>query len=146
MARRQASKPQPANRREPSRIEPAMRSPHSEPAPVPAKQAASPSSSGGKRRLLIGGALMSWINLGVSPGMFITRLQENTSVWHFAVGIIKAPFFAMVIAVIACWQATLVRGSAESVGQRTTTSVVLSIFAVIVIDALFSIVFSAIGV
>ncbi len=95
---------------------------------------------------LFGGALMSWIDLGVSPGMFITRLKENTSVWHLAVGLIKAPFFAMVIGVIACWQAMQVKGSAQSVGQRTTASVVQSIFMVIAIDALFSIFFSEIGV
>ena len=95
---------------------------------------------------LLGGALMSWINLGVSPGMFVTRLQETTDIWHLAVGLIKAPFFAMVIGVIACWHAMQVRGSAQSVGQSTTASVVQSIFAVIAIDALFSIFFSEIGV
>lgn len=95
---------------------------------------------------LIGGMLMSWIDLGVSPGMFLTRLRENTDVWHLAVGLIKAPFFALVIGVIACWQAMQVRGSAESVGRRTTASVVQSIFMVIAIDALFSIFFSEIGV
>ncbi|MTI02291.1 MlaE family lipid ABC transporter permease subunit [Roseibium sp. RKSG952] len=95
---------------------------------------------------LIGGALMSWIDLGVSPGMFITRLKENTGVWQLAVGMIKAPFFALVIGVIACWQAMQVKGSAESVGQRTTASVVQSIFMVIAIDALFSIFFSEVGV
>ncbi|MBE1284030.1 MAG: MlaE family lipid ABC transporter permease subunit [Rhodobacteraceae bacterium] len=95
---------------------------------------------------LIGGALMSWIDLGVSPGMFMTRLKENTDVWHLLVGVIKAPFFAMTIGVIACWQAMQVRGSSESVGQRTTAAVVQSIFAVIALDALFSIFFSEIGV
>jgi len=95
---------------------------------------------------LFGGALMSWIDLGVSPGMFITRLKENTDVWQLAVGLIKAPFFALVIGVIACWQAMQVKGSAQSVGQRTTASVVQSIFMVIAIDALFSIFFSQIGI
>ncbi|MEX0327814.1 MAG: MlaE family lipid ABC transporter permease subunit [Ruegeria sp.] len=95
---------------------------------------------------LIGGALMSWIDLGVSPGMFLTRLKENTDVWQLAIGLIKAPFFALVIGVIACWQAMQVKGSAESVGQRTTASVVQSIFMVIAIDALFSIFFSELGV
>ncbi|MEX0283075.1 MAG: MlaE family lipid ABC transporter permease subunit [Paracoccaceae bacterium] len=95
---------------------------------------------------LFGGALMSWINLGVSPGMFVTRLQETTSVWHLAVGLIKAPFFALVIAVLSCWQAMQVRGSAQSVGERTTASVVQSIFAVIALDAIFSILFSELGV
>ena len=53
---------------------------------------------------------MAWIELGVSPGMFLTRLHENTSVWHLAVGMIKAPFFAVVIGVVACWQAMQVGG------------------------------------
>ncbi|WP_050604263.1 MlaE family lipid ABC transporter permease subunit [Ruegeria sp. 6PALISEP08] len=95
---------------------------------------------------LFGGALMSWIDLGVSPGMFLTRLKENTDVWQLAVGLIKAPFFALVIGVISCWQAMQVKGSAQSVGQRTTASVVQSIFMVIAIDALFSIFFSEIGI
>ncbi|WP_299987487.1 MlaE family lipid ABC transporter permease subunit [uncultured Ruegeria sp.] len=95
---------------------------------------------------LIGGALMSWIDLGVSPGMFLTRLKENTGVSQLAVGMIKAPFFALVIGVIACWQAMQVKGSSESVGQRTTASVVQSIFMVIAIDALFSIFFSKLGI
>lgn len=95
---------------------------------------------------LIGGALMSWLDLGVSPGMFFTRLHDNTDVWHLGVGLIKAPFFAVIIGVISCYQAMQVKGSAQSVGTRTTSSVVQSIFAVIVIDAFFSIFFSEIGV
>ncbi|WP_037312774.1 ABC transporter permease [Ruegeria halocynthiae] len=95
---------------------------------------------------LLGGGLMSWIDLGVSPGMFVTRLKENTGIWQLAIGMIKAPFFALVIGVIACWQAMQVKGSAQSVGQRTTASVVQSIFMVIMLDALFSIFFSVMGV
>ncbi|WP_299402489.1 MlaE family lipid ABC transporter permease subunit [uncultured Roseobacter sp.] len=95
---------------------------------------------------LLGGALMSWSQLNVSPGMFITRLQENTDVWHLAIGMIKAPVFAAIIAIVACWQAMQVRGSADSVGRHTTISVVQSIFLVIAADALFSIFFAEIGV
>lgn len=95
---------------------------------------------------LVGGALMSWGELGISPGMFITRFVENTDVWHLAVGMIKAPFFAAVIGIVGCWQALQVGGSAESVGQRTTVSVVQSIFLVIVLDAAFSIFFAELGV
>ena len=94
---------------------------------------------------LLGGALMSWVELGVSPGMFITRLQENTDVWHLAIGMIKAPVFAAIIAIVSCWQAMQVRGSADSVGHHTTISVVQSIFLVIVADAMFSIFFAEIG-
>ncbi|MDX1742156.1 MAG: MlaE family lipid ABC transporter permease subunit [Ruegeria sp.] len=95
---------------------------------------------------LIGGGLMSWIDLDISPGMFVTRLKEGTGIWHFAIGMIKAPFFAVVIGVIACWQAMQVKGSAQSVGQRTTASVVQSIFMVIALDALFSIFFATLDI
>ena len=90
---------------------------------------------------LLGGALMSWGELGISPGMFITRFADNTDVWNLGIGMIKAPFFAFVIGIVGCWQAFQVGGSAESVGQKTTTSVVQSIFLVIILDALFSVFF-----
>ncbi|CUH51231.1 ABC transporter permease [Shimia marina] len=95
---------------------------------------------------LFGGALMSWVSLDVSPGMFITRLHENTDVKHLIVGMVKAPFFALVIGVVACWQAFQVQGSSTSVGRRTTSSVVQGIFLVIALDALFSIFFADLGV
>ncbi|WP_227268457.1 MlaE family ABC transporter permease [Roseobacter weihaiensis] len=94
---------------------------------------------------LVGGALMSWIELGISPGMFMTRFVDNTDVWHLGVGMIKAPFFAFVISIVGCWQALQVGGSSESVGQRTTQSVVQSIFLVIVLDACFSVFFAEVG-
>ncbi len=95
---------------------------------------------------LLGGALMSWIELGVSPGMFVTRLYDTTDLWHFSIGMIKAPFFAVIIGVIGCYAGLKVQGSAESVGRLTTTSVVMSIFGVIVADAVFSIFFAELGV
>lgn len=95
---------------------------------------------------LAGGALMSWAELGVSPGMFLTRLYETTDLWHLGIGFIKAPFFAVLIGLVGCFQGLRVGGSAESVGRMTTASVVLSIFAVIVADAVFSIFFAELGV
>jgi len=95
---------------------------------------------------LLGGALMAWIELGVSPGMFITRLNDTIDVWHPAIGLIKAPFFALIIGVVGCFMGMQVGGSAESVGRLTTKSVVVSIFAVIVADAVFSIFFSELGI
>ena len=95
---------------------------------------------------LVGGAVMSWIELGVSPGVFQSRLVSNTDVWHFGVGMIKAPFFALVIGIIGCYEGMKVGGNAESLGRLTSTSVVLSIFMVIVMDALFSIFFAIVGV
>ncbi|MCX7568228.1 MlaE family lipid ABC transporter permease subunit [Sulfitobacter sp. F26169L] len=95
---------------------------------------------------LLGGALMSWIELGVSPAVFQSRLVSNTDVWHFGVGMIKAPFFALIIGVIGCYEGMLVGGNADSLGRQTSTSVVLAIFMVIVADALFSIFFAVVGV
>tara|TARA_R110000787_G_scaffold110023_6_gene218665 strand:+ start:1325 stop:2458 length:1134 start_codon:yes stop_codon:yes gene_type:complete len=95
---------------------------------------------------LVGGALMSWIELGVSPAVFQTRLVGNTDVWHFGVGMIKAPFFALIIGIIGCYEGMMVGGNAESLGRLTSASVVLSIFMVIVMDAMFSIFFAVVGV
>lgn len=94
---------------------------------------------------LLGGLIMSWVVLDISPVSFATRLGEAVRVNHFLVGLIKAPFFALAIATIGCFQGFEVEGSAESVGRLTTVSVVESIFLVIVLDALFSIFFATIG-
>jgi phospholipid/cholesterol/gamma-HCH transport system permease protein len=95
---------------------------------------------------LIGGGLMAWIDLGISPGMFQTRLVENTGVWHLLVGMIKAPFFALIIGIVGCHAGMQVGSNAESLGQKTSSSVVTAIFAVIVTDAIFSIFFAQVGV
>ncbi len=95
---------------------------------------------------LLGGAIMSWIELGVSPGVFQSRLVSNTGVWHFGVGLIKAPFFALIIGIVGCFEGMQVGGDAESLGRLTSTSVVLSIFLVIAADAMFSIFFAIMGV
>ena len=94
---------------------------------------------------LVGGAVMSWIELGVSPGMFQTRMMDSISVTHFWIGLVKAPFFAMIIGVIGCYEGLKVEGNAESLGRLTSQSVVFSIFMVIVADALFSIFFALVG-
>lgn len=94
---------------------------------------------------LIGGATVAWTNLDITPPMFLERLAEVTSVKNFWVGLFKAPFFGFLIALIGCYEGFRVEGSAESVGQHTTMSVVESIFIVVVADALFSIFFVEIG-
>jgi phospholipid/cholesterol/gamma-HCH transport system permease protein len=99
----------------------------------------------GSLAALYGGGLVSWLYGGMSPDIFIARLQEAVSVTHFKVGIIKAPFMALVIGVIACSEGLRVKGSAESLGLQTTTSVVKSIFLVIVLDGLFAVFFASIG-
>lgn len=95
---------------------------------------------------LLGGAMMSWIELGVSPGVFQSRLVSSTGVWHFGVGLIKAPFFALIIGIVGCFEGMQVGGDTESLGRLTSTSVVLSIFLVIAADAMFSIFFAVMGV
>lgn len=94
---------------------------------------------------IAGGMLMAWIQLDISPGNFIVYFREEISVDHFWVGIIKAPFFAAIIATCGCYQGLRVEGSADALGSRTTKSVVQAIFLVIVFDALFAIFFTSIG-
>jgi len=80
----------------------------------------------------------------MSPDIYIARLKEAISVTHFQVGMIKAPFMALVIGIVACAQGFQVKGSAESLGRQTTNAVVKSIFLVIVLDGLFAIFFASI--
>jgi phospholipid/cholesterol/gamma-HCH transport system permease protein len=98
----------------------------------------------GSMAALYGGGLVAWFYGGMSPDIFIARLKEAISVTHFKVGMIKAPFMALVIGVVACSQGLQVKGSAESLGLQTTASVVKSIFLVIVLDGLFAIFFASI--
>jgi phospholipid/cholesterol/gamma-HCH transport system permease protein len=95
---------------------------------------------------LFGGALMSIFALGIPAGQFLTQLDGAITPSMFWIGMVKAPVFAFLIALVGCYQGLSVGGSAESVGRLTTQSVVRSIFLVIVADALFSVVFSTIGI
>ena len=99
----------------------------------------------GSMSALYGGEVVAWIYGGMSPAVFLARLKEAISVTHFEVGMIKAPFMALVIGIVACAEGLRVEGSAESLGLKTTTSVVKSIFLVIVLDGLFAIFFASIG-
>jgi len=99
----------------------------------------------GSMAALYGGAVVSWLYGGIAPDIFLSRLKETITIDTFAIGMIKAPFMALVIGVVACVAGLKVRGSAESLGLQTTASVVESIFLVIVLDGLFAIFFAAIG-
>ena len=94
---------------------------------------------------LYGGGLVAWGYGDMSPDIFIARLKDAITITHFKVGMIKAPFMALVIGIVAASEGLKVRGSAESLGRQTTTSVVKSIFLVIVLDGLFAIFFASIG-
>ena len=99
----------------------------------------------GSMSALYGGRLVAWLYGGMSPAVFIARLKETISLTHFEVGMIKAPFMALVIGIVACSEGLKVKGSSESLGTQTTTSVVKSIFLVIVLDGAFAIFFASIG-
>jgi phospholipid/cholesterol/gamma-HCH transport system permease protein len=99
----------------------------------------------GAMAALYGGGLIAWLYGGMSPDIFIARLKDAISVTHFQVGLIKAPFMALAIGIVACSEGLRVKGSAESLGLQTTRSVVKSIFLVIILDGVFAIFFASIG-
>jgi phospholipid/cholesterol/gamma-HCH transport system permease protein len=99
----------------------------------------------GSMAALYGGGLVAQFYGDMGPAIYIARLHDVVSVTSFKVGIIKAPFMALAIGIVACSEGLRVSGSAESLGKQTTTSVVKSIFLVIVLDGLFAVFFASIG-
>jgi phospholipid/cholesterol/gamma-HCH transport system permease protein len=93
---------------------------------------------------LLGAMLTLWVYSNIEPIVFVTKLHEAIDFSSLFSGLFKAPFMALIIALIACTEGMAVRGSAESLGQRTTASVVKSIFMVIVVDGIFAIFYAAI--
>jgi phospholipid/cholesterol/gamma-HCH transport system permease protein len=93
---------------------------------------------------LFGGLCVAWAYGGIGPAVFLTRLHDAIGLNTFAVGLIKAPFMALVIGLIASVAGFAVSGSAESLGRKVTESVVKSIFMVIVLDGLFAMFFAAV--
>ena len=94
---------------------------------------------------LVGGAAISQALLHLSPLQSIDRIRQAVDASDAFVGLVKAPIFAFLIATIGCMHGLRVSGSAESVGRETTRAVVKAIFLVIVLDALFSILFEKLG-
>jgi phospholipid/cholesterol/gamma-HCH transport system permease protein len=99
----------------------------------------------GSMAALYGGGLVAWLYGGISPAIFMSRLRDAISLNTFEVGMIKAPFMALVIGLVSCVEGLQVQGSAESLGTKTTDSVVKSIFLVIVVDSAFAVFFASIG-
>jgi phospholipid/cholesterol/gamma-HCH transport system permease protein len=91
---------------------------------------------------VIGGMVMAKSMLGVGWLDFLFRFQHQIPLKTLLIGLGKAPVFALIIACIGCFEGMEVQGSAESVGKRTTRSVVLGIFFIIIVDAIFSVLFS----
>jgi phospholipid/cholesterol/gamma-HCH transport system permease protein len=99
----------------------------------------------GSLSALLGAGIIAATYGGMAPEIFIERLNAAVSLTHFKVGLIKAPFMALVIGLVACTEGLRVKGSAESLGLKTTDSVVKAIFMVIVMDGLFAMFFASIG-
>ena len=95
---------------------------------------------------ILGGALMCYFDLGMTIPAFMRQLQGAITVKTLFVGMVKAPVFAFVIALVGCYEGFQVERNAASVGLLTTRSVVEGIFLVIVLDAAFSIMFSVLGI
>jgi phospholipid/cholesterol/gamma-HCH transport system permease protein len=94
---------------------------------------------------LFGAMLTLWFYVDIPPVAFVQRLQDSIDFSTLFSGLLKAPFMALIVALIACTEGMAVRGSAESLGRHTTASVVKSIFMVIVVDGIFAIFYGAIG-
>lgn len=89
---------------------------------------------------ILGGMTMSSWLLDIGYHSFLTRFPSEVSFTTFIIGMIKAPVFAIIIAIVGCFHGFKVTGSSESIGWETTKSVVLAIFLIIIADAFFSIV------
>jgi phospholipid/cholesterol/gamma-HCH transport system permease protein len=99
----------------------------------------------GSMASLYGAGLVCWLYGGMAPAIFLERLREAIWLPTFEVGMIKAPFMALTIGLVACVEGFEVDGSAASLGLRTTASVVKSIFLVIALDGVFAVFFAGIG-
>ena len=94
---------------------------------------------------MIGGAVVCAITLDIPPSQYMAIIERDIGLTHFLVGIGKAPVFAFLIAVIGCLEGFKVSGSAQSVGEHTTSSVVQSIFMVILLDSIAALFFMEMG-
>ncbi len=94
---------------------------------------------------ILGGIVVAYIQLDITYVEFIDRLYTQVDIKHFYLGLIKAPVFGFVIAIIGCYRGFQVSGSTDSVGKYTTISVVNAIFWVIALNAIFSIIFTQLG-
>ncbi len=91
---------------------------------------------------IAGGMMVTWATLDLTPSFFLKRLATNVGVKHFWVGMSKAPVLAIVIAAIGCRQGMEVTGDVESLGRRVTAAVVHAIFSIILLDAIFALIYT----
>jgi phospholipid/cholesterol/gamma-HCH transport system permease protein len=95
---------------------------------------------------LAGGGLMAFAVLGLDASNYVDKLRDVIDFQHFMAGMIKAPFAAVIIGLVGCLEGLKVEGSAESLGTHVTSAVVKAIFLVIILDAVFAMFLSGIGV
>lgn len=91
---------------------------------------------------IFGAMMMSTHQLGVGFSDFLHELRESVGLSQLMLGLYKAPVFAVIIALVGCFQGFRVQGSADSIGKQTTKSVVQSLFLIIIADAIFSVIYS----
>ena len=94
---------------------------------------------------LAGAIFVGWVYVDIAPVAFIDRMRAAIDTSTIAVGLIKAPFMALIIGIIASVEGMKVGGSAESLGRQVTSSVVKAIFVVVILDGLFAMFFAATG-
>jgi len=99
----------------------------------------------GDMMCLVGGGLMAMAYLDFSVQMYLQRLHDAVGLKHFIVGMVKAPFAALIVGLVGCIEGLKVTGSAESVGAHVTSAVVKAIFLVFILDAAFAIFMAASG-
>jgi phospholipid/cholesterol/gamma-HCH transport system permease protein len=90
---------------------------------------------------LLGGFLVCWAALDMSPAFFLERMRDNVDPRHFWIGLSKAPLLALLIAMAGCRHGLSVKGDVESLGARVTMAVVQAIFMIILFDAIFAIIY-----
>jgi phospholipid/cholesterol/gamma-HCH transport system permease protein len=95
---------------------------------------------------LAGGGVVAMGQLDLNPIMFFNRIQENVGIDQFWAGMAKAPVFALVIAIIGCRQGLNVENDVISLGKNTTASVVQALFMVILIEAIFALIYMELGI
>ena len=94
---------------------------------------------------VLGGLVVAVFSLDVSASAYLTQTRNTLEVWDIEQGLIKSIPFAIAIALIACQQGFAASGGAESVGRRTTATVVINLFTLVLLDALFTLTFRLIG-
>jgi phospholipid/cholesterol/gamma-HCH transport system permease protein len=94
---------------------------------------------------IAGGLLVAMLGLDITANAYLVETQKAVALWDVFSGCLKTVFFGLNIALIACQRGLAARGGAEGVGRATTSAVVTSLFAIVVVDAIFTVLFNAFG-